>query len=160
MCYPSCRQVLEEVDVLTTIAIKDGIVASDSRLTQGGVILDDTFDKRREFEGVQFFIAGNVTDDAQVMACYLAGDDVISDIEGKPCADFLIVDGNKVYYGGLEEEGFWKMKIQSNTPYAIGSGAAYAIGAMDAGATAKEAVKIASRDVFTGGIIRTYKVKG
>ena len=52
------------------------------------------------------------------------------------------------------------MKIRTGTPYAIGSGASYALGAMDAGATAKEAVKIASRDVYTGGIIRTHKLKG
>jgi len=144
---------------MTTIAIKDGVVASDSRLTQGGQVVDDKFNKRRESNGVQFFIAGNITDDEQVIASYFQGDDVIEDITGKPCADFIIVDGKNAYYGSIEEEGFWKMLIQTNTPYAIGSGASYALGAMDAGATAKEAVKIACRDVFTGGIIRTYKIK-
>jgi ATP-dependent protease HslVU (ClpYQ) peptidase subunit len=51
------------------------------------------------------------------------------------------------------------MRISPETAYAIGSGAAFAMGAMDAGATAKEAVKIACRDVYTGGKIRTYKIK-
>jgi|TARA_R110002167_G_scaffold543_4_gene2436 ATP-dependent protease HslVU (ClpYQ) peptidase subunit len=145
---------------MTTIAVKDGIVASDSRLTQGDVVLDDQYDKRRECNGVQFFIAGNVTDDEQVISCYFEGEDVIEDVEGTPCAEFIIADGLDVYYGGIEVHGFWKMKIRTGTPYAIGSGASYALGAMDAGATAKEAVKIASRDVYTGGIIRTHKLKG
>jgi ATP-dependent protease HslVU (ClpYQ) peptidase subunit len=144
---------------MTTIAVKDGVVASDSRLTQGDVVLDDTFNKRREMAGVQFFIAGNVSDDEQVMKCYFDGGDVIEEIEGKPCADFLIVDGGDIYYGGMVEDAFWKLKINRNTPYAIGSGASFALGAMDAGATAKEAVKIACRDVYTGGKIRTYKIK-
>ena len=141
---------------MTTIAVKDGIVASDSRLTQGDVVLDDQYDKRRECNGVQFFIAGN----EQVISCYFEGEDVIEDVEGTPCAEFIIADGLDVYYGGIEVHGFWKMKIRTGTPYAIGSGASYALGAMDAGATAKEAVKIASRDVYTGGIIRTHKLKG
>lgn len=145
---------------MTTIAVKDGVVAVDSRLTQGGTVLDDAFDKRAVVKGVQFFVAGNVTDDAQIIALYFAGEDAIEDVDGKPCADFIIVDGSSVYYGGIEETGYWKMLLTTGTPYAIGSGAAYALGAMDAGATAKAAVKIASRDVFTGGAIHTYKIKG
>lgn len=145
---------------MTTIAVKDGVVATDSRLSQAGVVLDDNFDKRKVVDGVQFFVAGNVTDDAQIITCYFEGSEVIEEVVGSPCADFIIVDGLDVYYGGIEETAFWKMKLTTDTPYAIGSGAAYAIGAMDAGATAKEAVKIASRDVFTGGVIHTYKIKG
>ena len=144
---------------MTTIAVKDGVVASDSRLTQGDQVLDDQYDKRRECNGVQFFIAGNVTDDEQVIQCYFDGEDVVEDVEGTPAAEFIIADGMDVYYGGIETVGFWKMRIKTTTPYAIGSGASYALGAMDAGATAKEAVKIASRDVYTGGLIRTYKLK-
>jgi ATP-dependent protease HslVU (ClpYQ) peptidase subunit len=42
--------------------------------------------------------------------------------------------------------------------YAIGSGAAYAIGALEAGATPTEAVEIASRnDVMTGLPTQTIK---
>jgi len=48
-------------------------------------------------------------------------------------------------------------KTKINPPYADGSGWEIALGAMDAGATAVEAVKIASkRDVYTGGRIRSY----
>lgn len=143
---------------MTTIAMKDGIVAYDSRVTQGGQVLDDNFDKRRVRNGVYFFIAGNMTDDEVVMEGYFNGSDVIEELEPHHSADFLIVDGKAVYYGGVCEETFWKMKLTTTTPYAIGSGGAYAIGAMDAGATAKEAVKVASRDVFTGGRIRTHKI--
>ena len=146
---------------MTTIAIKDGVVAFDSRISQEYKVLDDNFNKRRTEKGVEFFIAGNMTDDAAVMEGYFNGKDVDEDLEtqGKPCADFIIVDGKDVYYGGISEESFWKMKLTTTTPYAIGSGSEYALGAMDAGATAKEAVKIACRDVFTGGVIRTYRIK-
>lgn len=147
---------------MTTIAIKDGIVAYDSRVTQEYRVLDDNFDKRRERDGVQFFIAGNMTDDEAVMEGYFGGKVVDTDVvneEMKPNADFIITDGMDVYYGGLCEDGFWKMELTNSTPYAIGSGAAYALGAMDTGATAKQAIKAACRDVFTGGTIRTYRIK-
>ena len=143
---------------MTTIAVKNGIVAYDSRLTQDCKVLDDNFNKRREKDGVQFFIAGNITDDDAVMSGYFSGIDVNEEVEGSPEADFLIVDGTDIYYGGVCEEVFWKMKLTTTTPYAVGSGSSYAIGAMDAGATAKEAVQIASRDVFTGGKTRSYQI--
>jgi hypothetical protein len=45
------------------------------------------------------------------------------------------------------------------TPAAMGSGADYALGALYAGATLKEAVRIASKlDVYTGGKITLYDV--
>lgn len=144
---------------MTTIAVKDGIVAYDSRLTQDDRVLDDNFNKRRSKDGVQFFIAGNITDDDAVMDGYFSGIDVNEEVEGCPHADFLIVDGKDIYYGGVSEEVFWKMKLTTTTPYAVGSGSSYAIGAMDAGATALEAVRIASRDVYTGGKLRTYRIK-
>lgn len=44
-------------------------------------------------------------------------------------------------------------------PYAIGSGEEYAMGAMLAGCSALEAVKIAAKlDVYTGGPVRTLTV--
>ena len=143
---------------MTTIAMKDGVIAYDSRVTQGDRVLDDNFNKRRTKDGVQFFIAGNMTDDEAVMDGYFSGIDVIEDLDGNPNADFLIVDGTDIYYGRVCQEAFWKMKLTNSTPYAIGSGSSYALGAMAAGATAKEAVQIATRDVFTGGKIRIYKI--
>jgi ATP-dependent protease HslVU (ClpYQ) peptidase subunit len=50
--------------------------------------------------------------------------------------------------------------VEVGKPYAIGSGGSYAMGAMLAGATAKEAVKIAMKlDVDTGGKIKSMRVK-
>ncbi|MOA55862.1 hypothetical protein D3C78_1797360 [compost metagenome] len=46
-------------------------------------------------------------------------------------------------------------------PYAIGSGLAYALGAMDMGADAERAVQAAAkRDTATGGRIRTLRIAG
>lgn len=54
-----------------------------------------------------------------------------------------------------------KIRFEPKTPYSDGSGWLIALGAMDAGATAVEAVKIAiRRDVYTGGKIKSYTHKG
>ncbi|GAI22667.1 unnamed protein product, partial [marine sediment metagenome] len=44
-------------------------------------------------------------------------------------------------------------------PDAIGSGSAYALAAMDMGASAEEAVRAAmKRDIYTGGKVRTMRI--
>jgi ATP-dependent protease HslVU (ClpYQ) peptidase subunit len=51
------------------------------------------------------------------------------------------------------------MPLDGRSCDAIGSGEEYAIGAMDAGLSAKDAVKIAcNRDIYSGGRIRTFKI--
>ncbi len=53
------------------------------------------------------------------------------------------------------EEGLLSVEFGTHPFFAIGSGAQFAIGAMEAGASALEAVKIAAkRDIYTGGEIR------
>lgn len=65
----------------------------------------------------------------------------------------LLSDGNQTYLydGGWENpfKGYW----------AIGHGMGYALAAMDAGASASEAIRITiKRDPFTAGRIRTVEV--
>lgn len=58
-------------------------------------------------------------------------------------------DGDSLFF--VEEEGLWTS----------GSGQNIALGALDAGATAIEAVKIAcKRDIYTGGKVQSYTFEG
>ncbi len=73
----------------------------------------------------------------------------------------LIYDGNLWEASFCPETGFWKAPVSPKEPRTLGSGGCYALTAMDMGATAKEAVKMAmKRDTGTGGRVRTYKLNG
>ena len=58
--------------------------------------------------------------------------------------------------GHDDKTGIWKQDLELSNPDAIGSGSAYAIAAMDMGASAEDAVRAAmKRDIYTGGTIRS-----
>jgi len=66
---------------------------------------------------------------------------------------------------GRESEELWLLQgaksILMDKQWAFGSGGEFALAAMDLGQTAQQAVKFASkRDLFTGGKIQSYKLKG
>ena len=80
------------------------------------------------------------------------GEKIIEKLEG-----MAIVVDNGIFTIGVDDGDLWKFKERGIC--AIGSGGCYALAAMDAGATAKESVKIAiGRDIYSGGRIRTFKV--
>lgn len=61
--------------------------------------------------------------------------------------------------GHDDKAGIWKQELDPANPDAIGSGAAYALAAMDMGASAEDAVRAAmKRDIYTGGKVRAMKV--
>lgn len=141
---------------MTTIAFKDGIVAYDSRSTADNVIMSDNADKMTTERGVRFFIAGSPADFAAFFGLYFGE---TTEARGVSLSG-LAVDGGVLYKIGVHhEEGFWKQRVSEDCPTALGSGYAHALTAMDMGATAKEAVKWASkRDSCTGGKIRTFRL--
>ena len=65
----------------------------------------------------------------------------------------------KLYLVGVgPNDHFWKFEMSKERHAAVGSGSDHALTAMDMGATAEEAVKMAmKRDVMTGGRIRLYR---
>lgn len=142
---------------MTTIAYKDGVIAYDSRCTSGGTIEDDDFDKRVSSNGVEFFLTGATADHESLVALY---EGVISEPRGRFNAAALVVDDGKLYLVSYnDEDGFFKSPKRLEVPHAIGSGQDHALTAMDMGADAKTAVKMAmKRDSGTGGRIRTFKV--
>lgn len=138
---------------MTTICYKDGVIAYDSRRTIGEIITNNSANKMRSHQGVRFFLAGAVDEMQALVDAYFG--------KAAPCvngAHGFAVDAGQVFYVGIcEDGGYFKSPISSSS--AFGSGRSFAMGAMDAGATAKEAVKVAiGRDIYSGGRIRVYKI--
>ena len=142
---------------MTTIAYKDGIIAYDSRATAGDFIIDDDFDKKLEYEGATFFLAGSLTDFAKFAECFVHEYKVPKNTN---CVALVIYDG-ALWKAAVDADGMWKHKIEVSKHYAIGNGDQIAVAAMDLGQSAEDAIKAASaRDTKTGGKIRVFKIEG
>ena len=138
---------------MTTIAYKGGVIAYDSRATRGELISCDDVEKMRVVDGAHFFISGYVCLEDDFISAWF-GADIKNNDEN---VGAIAYDKDGVWLAGLDESGLFKQKLNYDT--AIGSGTAYAITAMDMGASAKQAVKMAAkRDTNTGGKIRTFKM--
>lgn len=136
---------------MTTIAYKDGVIAYDSRISDGSFIIHDDYDKCQEVKGVQFVFSGKVCDYAKLVGAWF-GEPVTVDLE---CAA-LVFDGERLWYAGASSQhGLCKTPVWLERPYVMGSGGDHAVTAMDMGATAAEAVEMAKRrDSSTGGQVR------
>lgn len=141
---------------MTTIAYKDGVIAYDGRQTRNDRIVSDSAPKCQVVDGVSFFLSGSVCDEKALIAAYFGTASPVP-VE---CSGY-VVDGGKLLMVGHEDNtGIWKQELELANPDAIGSGAPYAIAAMDMGASAEDAVRAAmKRDIYTGGTIRTVLIK-
>ena len=140
---------------MTTIVYKDGVIAYDSRMTAGSMIYNDKYNKRINQGGVSFFLTGAVADHQTLVDMYL-NKIPVRDLESQA----LVYDKGVVYNIEADEGRFFITPLNKDDMEAIGSGSKYAYTAMDMGATAKEAVKMAmKRDTNTGGRIREVKLK-
>jgi len=138
---------------MTTIAFKDGLIAYDSRCTQDQTIVDDNHNKKVTVEKVHFFFSGALSDYNDFIESYFG-----KKPEYKLSCSAFVCDKGKVYKCGVDNEiMFWKVLIE--VPASIGSGQDHAITAMDMGADAKTAVKMAiKRDSGSGGRVRVFKL--
>ena len=134
---------------MTTIAW-DGIrIASDSRTICGGVIVNDHERKLFKLDGGAFLGTCGETCRAAELIDWITTNTKHSGIE----ISGLYVDGSRGYL----YEGCTKAQ-RVKPPYAIGSGAGYALAAMRAGADAVKAVRIAAGlDPGTGGRVRVVR---
>lgn len=142
---------------MTTIAYKDGIVAYESYAVKGEIIIDDDYDKHKEYNNHYFFYSGTPCDIDLLIAAFFDNDrdNVIPECEA------IVVDNEKqVWNCSVNDDNIlWKFKVEENKVMAIGSGDTYALTAMDCGCSAEEAVKMAiKRDIYSGGQIRTFKI--
>ena len=133
---------------MTTIAYKDGVIAYDGRQTRNDRIVSDSAPKCQVVDGVSFFLSGAVCDEKALIAAYF-GTSSPAPVE---CSGFVVDGGKLMMVGHDDKTGIWKQELELSNPEAIGSGAAYALAAMDMGASAEEAVRAAmKRDIYTGG---------
>jgi hypothetical protein len=146
---------------MTTIAYKDGTLASDSRMTLGGMNAGAVM---KIGYHPQFNIGLGLCGDAFNAGNALAwlriasADDLIEGLQdalGKH-AEALLVDSTRQVFI-VSGRGLIKIRDKYS---AIGSGAPYALAAMDAGADVHQALKIAiKRDVYSGGRIRSVAIR-
>lgn len=142
---------------MTTIAYKDGVIAYDSRCTKGETIVDDDFNKCKVVDGVAFFLCGSTADYDALIGMYMGR---ISAPAGACDSSALVHDNGELFECSYnKEDGFWRSPKRLSTHHALGSGTDHALTAMDMGANAEMAVKMAmKRDTGTGGIVRTFLV--
>lgn len=140
---------------MTTIAYKDGVIAYDGRQTRNDRIVSDTAQKCQVVDGVSFFLSGAVCDEKALIAAYFGTPSAVP-VE---CSGYAVDCGRLLMVGHDDKTGIWKQDLDLASPDAIGSGCAYAIAAMDMGASAEDAVRAAmKRDIYTGGIVRTVTI--
>lgn len=131
---------------MTTVAWDGRTFASDRRMGEWR-----TANKQFELPDGRVLSGAGYMDDLAEVAAWLTagGDERDKPVIGDDDTDFLLVDGAKCYW--LTCPFLRPIEVLDGMA-AIGSGSAYALGAMAAGKSAAEAVEIAARfDPHTGG---------
>lgn len=152
---------------MTTICYKDGVLAADSQVTAGNIICNNNFDKVERFDSSEFgsvyvaaagtlsHICEMFTFIGQIFAGETPGP--IKFGSGEFQAVMLTEDG-KLHEAMLTDASTDITWIECESPWAIGSGAQVALGAMAKGASPEEAVHIASKhDCYTNDNVKVFK---
>lgn len=150
---------------MTVIAYKDGVLACDSKLSGKDSHYWSSCKKIKKIKGYLIGTAGSFGPTEFFMAKF--DPKVIEEKRFVPLKQsskevafeaIIITPKGKVLF--MEEDGiFAEIKIHGHI--AIGSGEVIAMAAMDCGATAVEAVKIAiKRDISCGGRVQYVKLRG
>lgn len=156
---------------MTTVAYKNGVLAADGRMSLGDMIIkEDTvkvFWVNNHLVGVcgrARAISTFVTWLQKMTDYHIVNQEVgaLVDLVPPTLEDddgwtALVVTPNKQV---LMYEGNTPIEMGVDVPMSIGSGSVFALAAMDAGANAEEAVKVAmKRDVFSGGTVTVVQLE-
>lgn len=151
---------------MTTIAFRDGVLAGDSRVTFAGRWITGTTTKLARIDGFGFGFCGSIwvgkaifremtklADKGGLRQSFIDGERIDRLIDAPKLSDedhfdCLVISPEGELFSFEENLVPYRMEA----PFAaIGSGSPFALGAMGAGASAVDAVKIAgSLDVCTG----------
>jgi ATP-dependent protease HslVU (ClpYQ) peptidase subunit len=129
---------------MTTIAYRDGVLAGDTRITEGENILPERERKvHRLRNGFMFGGCGASTQVVKLKTCVAKS---LKPPKLNDCNGIMITPQGEVWF---YENGLW---LRVKAPYiAIGRGRQYAFGALKQGASAVEAVRVACAfDVASG----------
>ncbi len=146
---------------MTTVCYKDGILAFDSRISDGEMHYGWT-NKGRITNKYIMAACGSLEDMEAAMDWIEHTDGKISEKE-KYGLHEREVDCEVIVVDTQGKVKFFGQRLYPTTLdalyYAIGSGAPYAMGAMAVGKSAKEAVHAAAKhDLATGGYVRQLKI--
>lgn len=135
---------------MTVIAYKSGILAADSAVVANDTHIG-TLDKLHKVGDTWVGFSG-MLEDLEPFLATLSGE---PPPQRPGSFNALLVRRGKVYHASS-----WGQAYAIRGPHhAVGSGSDLALGAMDAGATAEEAVRIAcKRDVYSGGRVKVVRV--
>ena len=144
---------------MTTVAYRDGVIVADSMITVGN---EKRYINNKVFS-TKFFVVGVSGEIAYIPAIkkwleeneadFTDINQMLKAYDSSPIKDkdigLLLVDRNRKIYMSRNGEHFIPIKGPFET---LGSGGDYARGAMAAGMTAEDAVKVARKyDPYTGG---------
>jgi 20S proteasome alpha/beta subunit len=139
---------------MTTIAYDGEFVAVDGRETQGNLICGDSVMKIYMRDGAWFIIAGCSDDCTRFVRDF--SDRKETDIDA--ATEGFMIDASEIFYVSIYDGKFYKTR-QCGQKFAIGSGASFALAAMDHGKSAVDAVEYAkTRDCKTGGEVKFIHV--
>jgi len=140
---------------MTTIVYdhKNKLIATDGRISCGGVISTDQAEKRVVKNEVAFYFCGKVCDEQLFMEGFFG-----KKITEVPECKALVVEDESVYLCIFNDECILE-KCPLTYNETIGSGGDFALSAMDFGKNVEEAVEYAcTRDLYSGGQIRVYEI--
>jgi len=133
---------------MTTICYKDGVLAADSLVANNGILVG-TSQKVFKIGSDMFGIAGNLADISRLKEW--SGPDSLKDL-GLSSASYVYWIDESGVLREIEEKTI--LPIIEAPFHSCGSGSSFALGAMEQGATAAEAVKIAAiYDLVTNDVI-------
>jgi ATP-dependent protease HslVU (ClpYQ) peptidase subunit len=143
---------------MTTIAIKDGVMACDSLVSAGHSQSMFKFPKVILHNDVYYGFAG-ACHDIIIMQDLIKGEIDLEDVPDSVIVTYITMPKNGAGYKCYFRKGVCtKMKLPPF--YTIGSGSDYALTAMSCGKSATEAVKEAIKwDLFSGGKVKSYSFK-
>ncbi len=149
---------------MTTIAVRDGIMAGDTRSVWNQIIVGER-QKIERVNGVLIGCAGSASDWLVFVDWYRCGVDLSALPEFRQYQGQDDAPNFDVLVLGPDGLTYWTQHFQPaplDCPFwAIGSGAMAALAAMHMGATAAEAIAVAAKvDMFTGGTIQVEKLDG
>jgi len=138
---------------MTTIAFDGRYIACDSRESSGNIILSENVDKFVVSNNAYYFGAGIPCDIDKLISI---SDQAMHEYLLE--ANIIIAESEGVFILSQSEEGgVYKNSIDHLNSYSIGSGAPFAMAAIDFGMNAKEAVEYAmTRDSCTGGEVKVF----
>ena len=141
---------------MTTVVYhkESGVVAVDSLSTRNGIIIDRGADKSQRLEdGALMIFCGAPADYKYLVDAYSGKQSSLNN----PDALAFLLKGGLIYRCAISDGEYWQEEVVSNDAH--GSGAEFALAAMDFGKGAVEAVEYAmTRDTRTGGLIKTFSV--